>query len=64
MKSTFLQGLPFIGPAISNRSLNHFGNIRSIAITDIHELQRVRGIGRKNSVSIFNYTSEGNYRCD
>lgn len=48
----FLQGLPCTGPVTADKLLTYFGSIEAVVKADIHELQKIDGIGKKSAEKI------------
>ena len=57
-KLRFLQGIPSTGPAIAERLMEYFGNIKSIVNARGDELRKIKGVGKKNSKRIVDFFAE------
>jgi len=55
----FLQGLPLIGPSLSQVLLKHFGTLENIVKAPFEELVKVPGIGIKKAKDIRKFLDKG-----
>jgi len=54
MSQFLLEGLPGVGPQMARHFLAHFGSAAAVFAASVEELQRVKGVGAKTALAIFN----------
>ncbi|MBS3739684.1 MAG: hypothetical protein KGY51_11935, partial [Psychroflexus sp.] len=54
----FLQGLPSVGPSISNTLLEYFGSPENVVLASEEELMEIEGLGAKKARRIRKFLSQ------